>query len=95
MTSFSLFLGVQSAPEVGPTSYETPCIICIRVYACMYVFGTSYVIDYLQRYFASNSYRERFPTRIPAIDTNGPREFTLLRVIYNVYTMNLELKFIH
>ena len=23
---FSLFLGVQSAPEVGPTSYETPCI---------------------------------------------------------------------
>ena len=26
MTSFSLFLGVQSAPEVDPTSYETPCI---------------------------------------------------------------------
>ena len=26
MTFFSLFLGVQSAPEVGPTSYETPCI---------------------------------------------------------------------
>ena len=24
---FSLFLGVQSALEVGPTSYETPCII--------------------------------------------------------------------
>ena len=27
MTFFSLFLGVQSAPEVsGVTSYETPCI---------------------------------------------------------------------
>ena len=26
MTLFSLFLGVQSAPEVGPTSYETACI---------------------------------------------------------------------
>ena len=23
---FSLFLGVQSAPEVGPTSYETPYV---------------------------------------------------------------------
>ena len=23
---FSLFLGVQSAPDVGPTSYETPYI---------------------------------------------------------------------
>ena len=29
---FSLFLGVQSAPEAGPTSYETPCIH--RVYSC-------------------------------------------------------------
>ena len=26
---FSLFLGVQSALEVGPTSYETPCIYII------------------------------------------------------------------
>ena len=26
MTFFSLFLGVQSAPEVGPTSYETPYV---------------------------------------------------------------------
>lgn len=76
--------------------YAYMYVICIRVYACMYVFGTSYVIDYLQRYFARrDSQRERFPTRIPAIDTNGPREFALLRVIYNVYTMNLELKFIH
>ena len=24
---FSLFLGVQSAPEVGPASYEIPCIL--------------------------------------------------------------------
>ena len=24
---FPLFLGVQSAPEVGFTSYETPCVI--------------------------------------------------------------------
>ena len=69
---------------------------CVCMYVRMgHVFGTSYVIDYLQRFRASNSYRERFPTRIPAIDTNGPREFTRLRVIYNVYTMNLELKFIH
>ena len=29
MTSFSLFLGVQSAPEVGATSYE---ILCIYIY---------------------------------------------------------------
>ena len=27
MIFFSLFLGVQSAPEVGTTSYETPCIL--------------------------------------------------------------------
>ena len=26
MTFFPLFLCVQPAPEVGPTSYETPCI---------------------------------------------------------------------
>ena len=26
---FSLFLDVQPAPEVGPTSYETPCIFCM------------------------------------------------------------------
>ena len=24
--TFALFLGIQLAPEVGPTSYETPCI---------------------------------------------------------------------
>ena len=27
---FSLFLGVQSAFEVGATSYETPCIRCFE-----------------------------------------------------------------
>ena len=26
---FSLFLGVKSVFEVGPTSYETPCILCL------------------------------------------------------------------
>ena len=29
MTFFSLSIGVQSAPEVGPTSYETPCIYIV------------------------------------------------------------------
>ena len=28
---FSLFSGVQSAPELGPTCYETPCV-CIYIY---------------------------------------------------------------
>ena len=30
---FSLFLGVQSAPEVDPTSYETPCIAYRKLYS--------------------------------------------------------------
>ena len=29
---FSLFLGVQSAPEVGSTSYETPCIFHMIIF---------------------------------------------------------------
>ena len=35
MTFFSLFLGVQSAPEVGATSYETPCI---HIYIYIYIY---------------------------------------------------------
>lgn len=60
----------------------------------MYVFGTSYVIDYLQRYFASFEIVSRTLTD-ESTGNRYERESTLLRVIYNVYTMNLELKFIH
>ena len=37
---FSLFLGVQSAPEVGPTSYETPCVMILdKTKLTFYAYG--------------------------------------------------------
>ena len=46
MTFFSLFLGVQAAPEVGPTNYETLCIgFCFAIDLILHV--ASYVVSIL------------------------------------------------
>lgn len=50
----------------------------------MYVFGTSYVIDYLQRYFARFELVSRTLTddRVPAIDTNANPRFSVLFIMF-------------
>ena len=65
MTLFSLFLGVQSAPKVGPTSYETPCIMHIFVTVFTSCYNINLFINYETLYFVNmfflkKSYRNVF-----------------------------------
>ena len=73
--SFSLLLGVQSAPEVGPTSYETPCI-----YMYVYDMFSRITCYHFSGEISANVFVKKKEKKKKR-ETSSKKEFTRLLVI--------------
>ena len=72
---FSLLLGVQSAPKVGPTRYETACIILgFMILEQAFLVSTAGVSNDIQTKPIDNSNSVPFDRLL--VKSQGPNEWT-------------------